>query len=104
MIIVAELNDDIIGVLHMIFYPNILLGGYDSQVSFLLVDKGHRRKGVGSMLLKKAIDRAKEKGTLEMHVDTIYPEAERFYRKRGFKDGGIMLELTPQSHKKHADI
>lgn len=91
-IIVAELEGRIIGVLHLIIYPDVMLGGQNSHIVFLLVDKDHSRKGVGSKLLEKAIETAKEKGATEMHVDTIYSEAEQFYRERGFKDDGVMLE------------
>jgi GNAT superfamily N-acetyltransferase len=91
-VIVAELAGKIIGVLHFILYPDVMLGDWNSHVIFLLVDKDHRRKGIGSELLEKATERAKEQGAAEMHVDTIYPDAERFYRERGFKDDGVMLE------------
>jgi GNAT superfamily N-acetyltransferase len=91
-IIVAELGGKIIGVLHFILYPDVMLGDWNSHIIFLLVDEGSRGKGVGTKLLEKAAERAKEQGAVEIHVDTIYAEAERFYRERGFKDDGVMLE------------
>jgi len=91
-IIVAESEGKIIGVVHFVLYPDVMLGHKNSHIVFLLVDEDHRRKGVGSMLLEKAMGRAKEEGAAEIHVDTIYPEAEQFYRERGFKDDGVMLE------------
>jgi predicted N-acetyltransferase YhbS len=91
-IIVAELEGRIIGVLHLTVYPDVMLGGQNSHVVFLLVDKDHSRKGVGSKLLEKAVETAREKGASGIHVDTIYPDAEQFYRERGFKDDGVMLE------------
>ncbi len=93
-ILVAEVNSKIIGVLHLMFYPDILFGDHGSHIILFLVDKEHRGKGVGSKLMEKATERSKERGAVEIHVDTIYPEAERFYRKRGFKDDGIMLSLA----------
>lgn len=91
-IIVAELETRIIGVLHVMVYPDVMLGGQNSHIIFLLVEKDHSRKGVGSELLEKAVETAREKGAAEIHVDTIYSEAEQFYRERGFKDDGVMLE------------
>jgi GNAT superfamily N-acetyltransferase len=91
-IIVAELGGKIIGLLHLILYPDVMFGDWNSHIIFLLVDKDYRRKGIGSKILEKATERAKEQGSVEIHVDTIYPEAERFYRERGFKDDGVMLE------------
>lgn len=93
-VLVAELGVEIVGVLHLIMYPDIMFGDYGAHIVFLLVEKGHRGKGVGSKLMDKAIERAREKGAVEIHVDTIYPEAERFYRELGFKDDGVMLALA----------
>jgi ribosomal protein S18 acetylase RimI-like enzyme len=94
-IIVAELEDKIIGVLLLVLYPDVLFGDDGSHILFLLVDKDHRRRGVASKLLEKAIAIAKEEGVAEIHVDTMNSEAERLYRERGFRDDGVMLCLGP---------
>jgi len=94
-IIVAELEDKIIGVLVLVLYPDVLFGDDGSHILFLLVDKDHRRRGVASKLLEKAIAIAKEEGVAEIHVDTMNSEAERLYRERGFRDDGVMLCLGP---------
>lgn len=52
-ITVAESEGRIIGVLHLIVYPDVMLGGRNSHVIFLLVNKDHARKGVGSKLRGK---------------------------------------------------
>ena len=93
-ILVAELDGKVVGVLHQIFYLDIMLAGLNSHVNLLLVEEEHRRRGIGSQLLNEAIKSAKEEGCIEMHVDTIYNEAAEFYRKRGFKDDGVWLELA----------
>ncbi|MDH5483107.1 MAG: GNAT family N-acetyltransferase [Candidatus Bathyarchaeota archaeon] len=93
-VLVAEMDGKTVEVLHQIFFQDILLGDWSCHVLFLLVDEKHRGKAVGSQLLGKAIADAKKKGALEMHVDTIYKEAVEFYRKQGFKDDGVMLELA----------
>jgi len=95
-ILVAEMSGKIVGVLQQLFFQDILLGGYNCHVLFLLIDEKHRGKNVGSQLLDKAVENAKKRGALEMHVDTIYKEAKEFYRKRGFKNDGVMLELALQ--------
>jgi GNAT superfamily N-acetyltransferase len=93
-ILVAESDGKVIGVLHPIFHLDILHGGYNSHINLFLVDEEHRGRGVGSQLLDKAIRTAREKGAIEVHVDTIYEEAEEFYRKRGFRDDGVMQDLV----------
>lgn len=93
MILVAEVNGEIVGVLHLIFYMDILLGGLNSHVNFLLVKKEYRRRKIGSNLLDEAVKQAREKRADEMHVDTIFEDAAKFYRKYGFKDDGVWLEL-----------
>ena len=91
-ILVAELNSKIVGVLHFTIFTDIMFGDYNSHILFLLVKEEHRRKGIGVKLLHKAIERAKEKGAVEIHVDTKSKEAEAFYKKEGFNDDGVMLE------------
>jgi len=93
-ILVAELDGKVVGVLHQIFYLDILNAGLNSHINFLLVEEEHRGRGIGSQLLNEAIKGAKEEGCIETHVDTIYKEAAEFYRKRGFKDDGIWLEFA----------
>jgi ribosomal protein S18 acetylase RimI-like enzyme len=65
-----------------------------SHIDFLLVDKEYRSRGVGSKLLHAAIKNAKKRGVMEMHVDTIFEEAAKFYRRHGFKDNGAYFELN----------
>jgi len=50
--------------------------------------------GIGEQLIEKAIETAKQKGTIEIHVDTEENNrnAVRFYEKHGFEKIGIMFE------------
>ena len=93
-VLVAELDGKVVGVLHQIFYLDFVDAGYNSHIVFLLVAEGYRGKGIGSKLLAKAIESGRERGAIEVHVDTIYDEAAEFYRRRGFKDDGVYLEFT----------
>jgi GNAT superfamily N-acetyltransferase len=93
-ILVAKIDNRVAGVLHQHFYLDILHGGLMSHINFLLVDKEYRGKGVGSKLLHTALKNAKERMVMEIHVDTIFEEAAKFYRKHGFKDDGVYLELN----------
>ena len=90
-IIVAELEGMIVGILHLVVRPDVMFADQYSHIALLLVDKDHRRKGVGLKLLEKAMERAKEQGAAEIHVDTMEKEAEQLFRKLGFEDDGVML-------------
>ena len=50
----------------------------------LLVGKDHRRKGIGLKLLEKAVERAKEQGAAEAHLDTVEKEAEQLLEAERF--------------------
>jgi len=78
-IMVAELEGRVVGVLHLVLYPDIMFGDEGSHILFLLVEKDYRRKGVASKLLDEAIELAGKEGVAEIHVDTMSPEAEQLY-------------------------
>lgn len=93
LILASETNGEIIGVLHLVFYLDMLVGALNSHLNFLLVKEEYRGTGIGSSLLDEAVRQAKKRGAREMHVDTIFEDAAKFYRKYGFKDDGVWLEL-----------
>jgi len=93
LVLVSEIPDEIVGVLHLVFYSDILLGSLNCHVNFLLVKEVYQGKGIGSGLLDEAKNQAKKRGALEMHVDTKFEDAAKFYRKYGFKDDGVWLEI-----------
>jgi len=90
-VMVAESEGKIVGVLHLVVHPDVMFADQYSHIVFLLVDREHRRRGVGSRLVEKAMERAKQQGAAEIHVDTKEKEAEQLFRKKGFEDDGVML-------------
>lgn len=50
-------------------------------------------------MLDEAVKQAAKKGVIEVHADTIYEDAAKFYRKYGFKNDGVMLELSLRSNE-----
>lgn len=90
-IMVAESEGKIVGVLHLVVHPDVMFADQYAHIVFLLVDKEHRRRGIGSRLVEKAMERAKQQGAAEIHVDTKEKEAEQLFRKQGFEDDGVML-------------
>jgi GNAT superfamily N-acetyltransferase len=94
LILVSTSAKEIIGVLHLIFYSDVVTGSLNSHLNFLLVKKEYRKRGIGRSLLDEAVRQARKRGVNEMHVDTMFEDAARFYRRYGFKDDGVWLELS----------
>jgi GNAT superfamily N-acetyltransferase len=64
----------------------------------MLVAAGHRRRGVGALLLSAAVDwsRAAEAPEIALHVFTHNEAATALYRKHGFEDRGVLLRAYPR--------
>lgn len=69
-------------------------------VDVLFVDENHRHKGLGSTLLQKVEQEAKEMGAKLVHTDTFDFQALDFYLKHGYEVFGV-LEDCPKDHKRY---
>jgi GNAT superfamily N-acetyltransferase len=69
-------------------------------IEVLFVDENHRHKGLGSTLLKKVEQEAKEMGANLAHLDTYDFQALDFYLKHGYEVFGV-LEDCPKDHKRY---
>lgn len=54
----------------------------------LFVKEEYRRKQIGKRLLDEAVKQAIKRGAIEMHVDTAFEEAAKFYRNMALKRWG----------------
>lgn len=59
-------------------------------IEFLWVEDAHRKHGLGTQLLDRAEQLAKEKGCSIIHLDTFSFQAPDFYKKNGFEVFGIL--------------
>lgn len=64
----------------------------------MLVAAGHRRRGVGALLLSAAIDWCRAAGApeLALHVFTHNEAAAALYRKHGFEQRAVLLRAYPR--------
>ena len=95
-LIVAELNGDVVGTLHLTFLPSISYqGGLRSQVESVRVDSTLRSKGIGAKMMSHAINRAKERGAYLMQLTSheSRTDAHRFYEQLGFKKAHVGMKL-----------
>ena len=93
---VSEFNGEVVGFIHQIYVLDPFHGGLNSYIANLFVKEACRNMRVGSQLVKKALENAKKKGVIEVHVDTEEDNADaiKFYEKHGFKKVGIMFEKS----------
>lgn len=97
-LIVACYGEEIVGVQQITFTPFIThKGGWRATIEGVRTTSLERGKGVGTMLIRWAIQRAKERGChmVQLTTDKKRPEALDFYEKLGFKASheGLKLQL-----------
>ena len=98
-LIVAELDGEVIGTLHLIFLPSLSFqGGLRAQVESVRVDTPHQNQGIGSKMMKWAIQRANgcNAHIVQLTTHKSRANAHRFYERLGFKGThlGMKLSLT----------
>ena len=110
----GKFNDGIVGSdghtpLHIAEYDSdgnviggILGGTYWGwmYVDILWVHENHRKKGIGSRLLKCAENEAMRRGCHHVHLDTMSWQAPEFYKKHGYELIGILPDI-PKGNQKH---
>jgi len=96
-LIVAELNGAVIGTLHLMFLPSISFqGGLRAQVESVRVDKLYQGQGIGSDMMKWAIERAEGRGAHVVQLTTHQSRADahRLYERLGFKGSHLGMKLS----------
>lgn len=96
-LIVAEMEDEVIGTLHLVFLPSISFqGGLRAQIESVRVDTEWRDKGIGSELMKWTIERAKARGAhiVQLTTHRSREDAHRFYERLGFSGSHLGMKLN----------
>ena len=62
-------------------------------VDVLWVHKDHRKKGIGSHLLREAEKEAVRRGCHHVHLDTMSWQAPEFYKKHGYETVGVLPDI-----------
>jgi GNAT superfamily N-acetyltransferase len=99
-LLVADHKGEVVGFVHYIMHEDIVDGGLNCFITAFYVAPEFRGKGVGSSLLRAAIEDALDKGALGVETSTANPDARRLYEKYFFKQfmgrwsmGEVFLEL-----------
>jgi len=86
-LIVAELDGKVIGTLQLVITPSLSYrGSKRSIVESVRVDSSLRGQGIGREMMLWAIERAKQRGCVSMHLTSHNDrtDAHRFYESLGF--------------------
>ena len=96
-LVVAELNGRVIGTLHLMFLPSLSFqGGLRAQVESVRVDTHHQNQGIGSQMMKWAMERAKNRKAhiVQLTTHKSRADAHRFYERLGFKGTHLGMKLS----------
>ena len=96
-LIVAEHDGEVIGTLHLMFLPSISFqGGLRAQIESVRVDKRFQSQGIGSAMMRWAMDRARQRGAHVVQLTThkTRVDAHRFYERLGFKGSHLGMKLS----------
>jgi GNAT superfamily N-acetyltransferase len=85
-ILVVREGDEVIGMVNLLNTVSTAEGGFVLVLEDLIIKAGHRGKGFGTALLRRAIDFARENGfaRITLLTDRMNETAIRFYKKHGF--------------------
>lgn len=96
-LIVAELDGEIVGTLQLVVTPSLSYkGSKRSMVESVRVDSKLRGQGIGRQMMLCAMERARERGCISMHLTSHNEreDAHRFYEKLGFAKSHVGMKLS----------
>jgi ribosomal protein S18 acetylase RimI-like enzyme len=91
---VAREEGGVVGFVDLWILPDMLHEASLGYVATLVVETGRWGEGIGSALLERVLDEAREKGLAELHVATEKDNARarRLYSRLGFSGESLLLE------------
>lgn len=96
-LLVAESSGRVVAFIHQVFFQDPLHAGLNSAITGLFVSDRYRGRGIASQLVKRALENAKTRKVVEVHVDTEESnrDAVKLYERLGFRKVGVMFERNP---------
>jgi GNAT superfamily N-acetyltransferase len=97
-VLVAEVEGQVVGVCQLIVFRHLQTrGGLCAEVESVHVHPDQRGHGIGTILMRAAVQRAGELGCYRVQLtsNNARPEAHRFYERLGFEPShrGFKLKL-----------
>jgi ribosomal protein S18 acetylase RimI-like enzyme len=88
-----EYSEKLVGFCAYAVVNNLWQAGSISYMYAMVVDENFRGKGLGTLLIKAAIDDSKAKGMQRMELDSAFhrEKAHQFYQKLGFEKRAFLF-------------
>ncbi|WP_020677840.1 GNAT family N-acetyltransferase [Geopsychrobacter electrodiphilus] len=85
-ILVARHGGQLVGMLNLLFTVSTALGGRVALLEDMVIAAAHRGTGIGTLLMGKALDFARQNSCqrITLLTDADNASAQRFYQRQGF--------------------
>jgi GNAT superfamily N-acetyltransferase len=102
-LLVALSGSRVVGFIHYVLHEDIIDGGLNAFISAFYVSAQHRSKGVGTLLLERAISDSLARHAVGMGTSTIHLRAKQLYERHHFRQafgdlGEVFLELDIEEY------
>ena len=97
--LVAEADGEVVGTLVVAILPNLAHGGAPyAVVENVVVDEARRGRGVGTALMRAAVEKARLAGAykLTLSANLSRRRAHEFYRRLGLRETHAGFEIVPR--------
>lgn len=94
--IVGERDGEVVACLQLLILPGLArYGALRAQLEGIRVASSHRGEGIGTRLLRHAIEEARREGCrlVQLTSDAQRPDAHRLYEKLGFQATHVGMKL-----------
>ena len=96
-LVIAEANGEIIGTMQLMFLPSLSYQGeMRAQIESVRVAKQYRGQGIGTDMMKWALEHAQERGCHLMQLTSHKSrrDAHRFYEKLRFEISHVGMKIN----------
>jgi GNAT superfamily N-acetyltransferase len=97
LLLVSVLNGRVVGTLQLTFTASLShRGGWRATVESVRTEESLRGQGIGTALMRHAIEMAKRKGCVLIQLSTHHTrkDAQRFYERLGFVASHVGMKLS----------
>jgi GNAT superfamily N-acetyltransferase len=96
-VLVAELDGEVVGMCQLIVFRHLQAGGGRcAEIESVHVHPDCRARGIGTVLVRAAIDRARAAGCYRVQLTSneVRHDAHRFYERLGFTPSHLGFKLS----------